>query len=280
MKHDELSLREPVFVATLPFDEIRVPRYITERVLHHTRRSWQWFIDAQTSNPVLGTLGYLPHEVRRMILEELLHCRPTLSSDGLWEYNASLGPVFNLGAYCFGFGRRTLLDIKVQNLRMASSALKREYEDVFLTGRTFRFNYGPNLGAFTDGLASLGRERPVRRIEIAYGVFSVQLMEDFVQPMSNLWRKLRDVDILIYPFSSSIFERKGRESALIDLSKTIEGAAKSAPEARITIYSINKHPLSSECEAVIKATLERITIRGTHRRLDNSIVPTGRRDWC
>lgn len=276
MKHEELPLRDPIFVASLPFDEVRIPRYVTERVLHRTRRNWQWFIDARSSNPVLGTLGHLPFEVRRMIWEDLLHCRATLSSDGLWEYEAKLGPVFDLSAYYFGFGRRSLEGRKAQNLRLVSSALRREYEDVFLTGRTFKFNYGGNLSAFIDGLGCLDLETSVRRIGIGYGVCSVQQMDDFVQPMANLWHELREVDILVFPTSSDILERRGNENVLDGLREVIEGAAKSAPEARITIRSTNEQPLPRMCEVVVDTTLERISLQGTHHREETSIVPVER----
>lgn len=279
MISENLPLRDPRFIVTLPFDENQYPRYVTDRVLHCTRRSWQWFVNAQISYPVLGTLGYLPFEVRSMIWQFLLHCRATLSSDGIWEYEPKLGPVFDLGAYYFGFGQRSLLGNKAQNLRLVSSALKQEYEDIFLTGRTFRFNYGQNLGTFTDDLSRLGRKNPVRRIELGYGTFSVLHMLDFVQPMANLWHGLREIDIIVYGTSMAIFEKRGNEKAWGSLRNAIEGASKSASRAKITVRIPDEDSLSGKCEAVVKATLESISQAGTHQTLDTSIVPF-ERDEC
>ena len=138
---------------TLPFDQNLVKRYLTDGILNRTKRRWAWFDEAQRLNPGLGTLQYLPAEVRRMIWKELFQCRDTLSSDGLWEYDCTCGPIFDLSAYFFGFGRRGLAGYNgFKGLRLVSSAVQAESDDVFLTFRAFRFNQAPNLDSFISQL--------------------------------------------------------------------------------------------------------------------------------
>ena len=152
-QHHDMSYRDSTFVLTLPFDQDLVQRYITDAVLHRTKRRWEWFAEAQTLNPALGTLRYLPAEVRRMIWKEMFWCRETLSSDGLWEYDCTLGTIFDTSAYYFGFGRRGLPSYnRLKELRLVSTAVQAESDDVFLTFRTFRFNHAQNLSAFLKQL--------------------------------------------------------------------------------------------------------------------------------
>lgn len=156
----ELSYRSPVFVDTLPFDQNLVRRYITESILRRTRNRWYWFVEAQRLNPALGTLIYLPAEVRRLIWGSLFECRATLSSEGLWEYEHKNGPIFDLEAYYFGFGRRGLAGYNgFQGLRQVSSGVKSESDEAFLTLRTFRFNETRNLLGFLDQLTPSTADR-------------------------------------------------------------------------------------------------------------------------
>ena len=186
---ERLPLRSEIFVLTLPFDQDLIPRYITEGILHRTRRRWSWFAEAQRLNPSLGTLQYLPAEVRREIWKWVFHCRGTMSADGLWEYDRKLGSMWNTSA-CkypflivvgtsrqmqygtlrssfdkiiiltgrtdyFGFGRIGLPGQNdSHNLRQVSSLVKAEVDDVFLSQRSFRFNDTSNLDAFLRQLTS------------------------------------------------------------------------------------------------------------------------------
>lgn len=86
---------------TLPFDQDLVQRYITDGILHNTKRRWAWFDNARRLTPALGTLQYLPVEIRRIIWKYIFHCRETPSADGLWEYDYTLGSIFNLSACMF-----------------------------------------------------------------------------------------------------------------------------------------------------------------------------------
>ena len=100
---EQLPLRSDIFLSTLPFDQNIIPRYITEGILHRTRRRWTWFVEAARSNPSLGTLQYLPAEVRREIWKWLFYCRETMSADGLWEYDCKLGSMWNTSACRYYF---------------------------------------------------------------------------------------------------------------------------------------------------------------------------------
>ena len=151
-QHQDTPSRDFTFVVTLPFDQNLVKRYITDGVLNRTKRRWHWFVEAERLNPGLGTLQYLPAEVRRLIWKELFRCRDTLSSDGIWEYDRTCGPIFDLSAYYFGFGRRGLANYSgLGGLRLVSSTVKAESDEAFLF-RTFRFNQAENLNGFLKQL--------------------------------------------------------------------------------------------------------------------------------
>ena len=145
----DLVVQDPSFVATPPFDLNSIKRYIADPILQRTKKRWAWFARARQINPSLGTLCYLPPEVRGLIWQAVLSCRYTLSCDGLWEYECGLGPVFDLSAYYFGFGRRIFVDSNIENLRLVSSSVKTEYDETFLK-RPFRFNEPMNLAVFLN----------------------------------------------------------------------------------------------------------------------------------
>lgn len=156
----ERTYRHSKLIMTLPFDQNLVKQYITDAVLSRTQRRWEWFAEGQTLCSGLGTLVYLPAEVRRLIWKLLFECRATLSSDGLWEYDYTCGPIFDLSAYYFGFGRRGLAGYNgFQGLRLVSSIVSGESDEAFLTFRTFRFNQAANLAGFIDQLTPVFAER-------------------------------------------------------------------------------------------------------------------------
>ena len=194
--HYSLDLRDPIFVMTLPFDQDLVKRYITEGILHHTRRRWEWFAEAQKLTPGLGTLGYLPFEVRVMILKELLRCRGTLSSDGIWEYDFTCGSIYDVRAYFFGFGRRGLPNVDgFREIRQVSSSAKAESDDVFLSGRSFRFNQASNLESFIQQLTPAASNR-ISSIDIGictvrkYRIYNHSFRDSFLESGQNLRSKL------------------------------------------------------------------------------------------
>ena len=123
------SLHNPTYLATLPFEYDRVPRSRTDNILFRVLERWNWFIEAGELNCALGTLVYLPAEVRSLIWQSLLYCPDTLSWDGLWEYGAQGSP-YQLSAYYFGFGRRGDFFGNVENLRLVSTQIKAEFDHV------------------------------------------------------------------------------------------------------------------------------------------------------
>ena len=142
------SLRDSTFLMTLPFDQNRLPRYMTDNVLSRVRQRWVWFSKAKELNPSLGTLSYFPAEIRSYIWKSLLQCKATLSADGIWEYDSVLGPPFQLASFYFGFGRRGYFLEAAEAARLVSSQIKAEYDHAFLYMRTFRFNNPGNVYKF------------------------------------------------------------------------------------------------------------------------------------
>lgn len=71
------SEKEKTLRATLPFDISKsgISRYYAARILEQTRKRWSWFVRAQELDldrgMLLGTLGYLPLEIRLQIYKEL-----------------------------------------------------------------------------------------------------------------------------------------------------------------------------------------------------------------
>lgn len=198
----DLGYRNPTFVMTLPFDQNPVQRYITDEVLSRTQRRWEWFTEARRLDSGLGTLTYLPAEIRRLIWKLLFECRDTLSCDGLWEYDHTCGPIFDLKAYYFGFGRRGLFDSDgLRGLRLVSLAVKGESDEAFLACRTFRFNHAENLVGFIDQLTPASAER-LRSIDVGIctlckynhcflGRSVLQLSGIFRRPLCSIFSKSR-----------------------------------------------------------------------------------------
>lgn len=123
------SLHDPTYLVTLPFDDDRVPRYISDNIVFRVLERWDWYTKARELDCALGTLAYLPAEVRLLIWQSLLYCRDTWSWDGLWEYGAQGSP-YQLSAYYFGLGRRGDFFGNVENLRLVSTQIKAEFDHV------------------------------------------------------------------------------------------------------------------------------------------------------
>lgn len=60
---------------TLPFDTNIIPRYYSDRVLERASKRWDWFVEARRLDATLGTLSYLPVEIRRFVWERMLDCK-------------------------------------------------------------------------------------------------------------------------------------------------------------------------------------------------------------
>ncbi|CAF9929826.1 hypothetical protein IMSHALPRED_008005 [Imshaugia aleurites] len=262
----DITFRDPAIVSTLPFDPYYVRRYKTEEVLERTVRRWVWFDEALNIDPTLGALSYLPTEIRRHIWETVLQCNDTLSADGLWEYERMHGAPFNLSAYYFGFGRRWFSQGSANGIRLVSSSVRAEFEDVFLSMRTFRFNNPENLDAFINHLTDYQLSR-LHSIAIGLSVHVPTRIGKWMGSMTRLPSSLQDIHLRIYPARNGWFEIgrtmwddvDGREYDQEDvglLDALVKQALQSAPKARVTICGAAKeHQLSTKCQAAVDAII-------------------------
>lgn len=252
---DSVALRDPALIATLPFDQNRVRRYITDQVLFRTRQRWSWFTDARKLNPALGTLYYLPPEVRSMIWQALLYYRKTLSTDGMWEYDRTLGSPLSLSAYYFGYGRRHLNDSNVSGLRLVSSTAKLEFDEAFLSNYTFRFNHHENLAGFFKALQDTTKIL-VRSIDI--GICPLYDLDSWMGTISQLPQGLHYIQFRLYPTiripNTEVIIQRNLEF----LERLVQTAAKSAPRARVSISSTIQAPLQPTFQAAVDGIMERL----------------------
>ena len=253
---DSIDLRDPALMATLPFDQNRVRRYITDQVLFRTRQRWTWFTEAQKLSPALGTLCYLPPEVRSLIWQALLYDRETLSTDGMWEYDRTLGSPLDMSAYYFGFGRRRCSsDEDVNGLRLASSMLKLEFEETFLSKHSFRFNYAENLASFFDRLEPT---KKARVLSIDIGICPLYYLDPWMGPITQLPTGLLYIRFRLYPIFVISKPDDRISSALKYLQELVIRAAKSAPHAQVSICSTTSSPLPRRFQIAADATMARL----------------------
>ena len=236
---DTAPLWHPRFVATLPFNPDDVSRWRTEKVLERTRKHWAWFSSVEGQQ--LGTFGHLPFEVREIILEFALHCRPTRSLDGLWEYDSKNGSAFNLSAYYFGFGRRNVIDPSMVNLRLASAAIRFEYDQVFLSKRDFRFNEVDTFLSFFKQV----KEVPSVTIGVN-ALYKVELWADAVSKLPSSLRKLEIQIHVMLPFHRQYLRQQG----LVDIRRFVENACQAVPNARVSITGAGKSALPEDCQGI------------------------------
>ena len=247
-------LHDPVFVVTLPFDQNRIPRYITDPILFRTQQRWQWFIEARRNNPALGTLGYLPAEVRSLTWQHLLRCEDTLSMDGLWEYNHHFGPPFQLSAYYFGFGRRGEFFASAENLRLVSSQVKGEYEHSFLHMRSFRFNDSTNWVELATRIGHTYLQQ-LCAIELGVCIQSPTAVEQWLGSIPYLPENLRSIDIKIFPTYSNWHICPHSHDSSERLGKLVRGVSKKLPKVRISITCASNQELEPQCLAFVKKLL-------------------------
>ena len=252
-QNGDLPLRDSSFVATLPFDQDSIKRYITDAILQRTKKRWTWFARARQINPSLGTLYYLPPEVRELIWQAVLYCRHTLSCEGLWEYECALGPVFDLSAYYFGFGRRIFIDSNIENLRLVSSSVRAEYDETFLK-RPFRFNESMNLVVFLNRMP----EQQLSRLKsVDIGVCTLYNVKSWMAPISRLPKGLRQIHFRIYPTIPGWYEGHIGKQSLQMLEDLVRGASQHVPDARVLMSSTHEHLLSQQCQVMFDDILSR-----------------------
>ena len=251
----EAALRNPALIATLPFDQDRVARYITDRVLYHTRQRWSWFSEAQKLHPALGTLSYLPPEVRAMIYRALVHCRENLGADGLWEYDETLGYPLDMSSYYFGFGLRSPSDNSVKGIRLASSVTKLEFEETFLSSHTFRFNSAESLASFFDRLQDTMKARV---LSIDIGLCPLYIMDPWMSPITHLPQGLLRIRFRLYPVTN-IFTVEDKIQRFFEyFERLVERAVKSAPHAQVSICSTAPAPLQPRFQVAADAIMGRL----------------------
>ena len=261
-----ISFKDPVIISTLPFDPYYVRRDRTEEMLQRTVKRWVWFDQARRIHPTLGTLSYFPLEIRRRIWEIMLHCDDTLSADGLWEYEHLHGAPLALSAYYFGFGRRRFHQSSANGLRLVSSSLRAEFEDIFLSMRTFRFNRPESLDAFANQLTAYQLSR-LNSIAIGLSVCLTTSMGVWLGSMARLPSTLQDIHFRIYPVRNGWFGMAGTVQSLIYdrdveqeefdvLDALVKQAVQSAPNARVTICGAAKeYQLSTRCQVATDAII-------------------------
>ena len=239
-KPQTATKREPSLIQKLPFEYTRTNRSSTEETIKGSQDRCEWFTNAQTVDPGLGTLSYLPYEIRQLIFVHTLACRPTFSADGPWEFNYRLGSPFNVSAYNFGENVRATIDPSINGLRLASSTVKAEYEDVLLSKRTFRFNEPESLMSF---IARLNKAQLSRVFSIAIGVCILYQMENWLKPVNQLPSHLNYVQFQIY----TAFNDYIQPDSLSALKKVVEEAVRRAPTAGLSICGTGQEPLTKEC---------------------------------
>ena len=251
----DAASRDPIFLMTLPFDQNRIPRYLTDNVLLRVRKRWAWFSEARDLNATLGTLSYLPTEIRTLIWQDLLFCKDTRSLDGIWEYGRTLGPPFQLSSSYFGFGRRGLFLESAENVRLVSSQVKAEYDHVFLYMRTFRFNYTDNLFFFMDRMECIQLEK-LSSLELA--ICTQLSMQTWLDSMAYLPAGLKHVHFRLLETPPDWYHGQRGLESLEHLGILVDQAAQKAPKARISISSVSCTPLQETCQAAVDDILARI----------------------
>ena len=252
VQYNGTALRDPSFVVTLPFDQNDVQRYITDRVLDRTRRRWAWFSAARERNPSLGTLSHLPAEIRQHIWRSVLQCRKTLSSDGLWEYEATFGSIFRPSSYHFGFGRRPFADNDLENLRLVSAAVKEEYDEIFFQ-HSFRFNQAVNLTKFLDRLTD---SQVTQLVSVEIGVCMLYSIESWTEPLLRLPPTLREIHFRFYSTLPSWYEtHMGREVVGL-LRRLVQSVTVRLPNTRVLMSSTTEEPLSAQWQAAFDDVFE------------------------
>ena len=226
---EEADLWDPRFVNTLPFDCNMVPRRHSEAALERTKQNWGWFSSAAADYPTLGTFGKLPFEIRRLVFEAALQCRPTMSQDGVWEYDAQGVHPLNLSSYIYGFGRRGGVDRSIGYLRQVSSIMKAEYEGVFLSTTNFRFNSPQTLQSFFSHLADA--EKGLIR-SVTLGVCPWIRVDEWLQSISNLPRGLRHVEIKTYDIAAWM---PGPGQYPIEFRNLVQRTIEGVPDAQVSL---------------------------------------------
>lgn len=189
---EKYPTRKHVIAMTLPFKAEDVYPSFREQLIQKTKKRWAWFSDARKKDnnlgSSLGTLGYLPWEIRQVVFEMVLRGYFEESRERykhlldlkrysyideayfIWAWRSDSGrrphalgvpDVFELDSYQ---PNDPDAPTSTMNLRLASLSLKTEFEHYFLHANTFAFQCPRALEQFLGQLAchqkgQLGRFR-------------------------------------------------------------------------------------------------------------------------
>ena len=136
-------------------------------ISNHQSESNEWISSAHRFDlergTELGTLGYLPPEIRNKIWQH------TLSKDSLRErvdlayFHPPVSCDSILSALFF-FPQRDKRSLGIRNLRLASTTMRNELDHVFLSTRTFHFPWPRAMIEFWDAMSI--DKRSIRSISI------------------------------------------------------------------------------------------------------------------
>lgn len=278
-----------VLAATLPFKQAEVSPDLFDLAINQTQKRWAWFVRSRELDiergTDLGTLGYLPWEIRQQIIKAVLdgffegeHDR--VGHTLCYEPSTALAPdLFNFSYYRMGMENcRMNWDAYsgVPGLRHSSATLGFEYDSFFLSNTIFKFNRPTGLGKFLDQLSDYHQTK-LRRILINIwvpcGCCSHRLGEDWEDPWKRacfqLPASLRRVSFQLDPSRPRNHARscKDRGSSrrsteirattnLVEvLSKRI---ARSAPDAVIEMHESAKKNLLPEQLQLFEAAVHDI----------------------
>ena len=189
-KTDQLPKRqrlESVLAVTLPFKQENVSPTLFELAINQTQKRWAWFTESReldnNSGTELGTLGYLPWEIRQEMFKAV--------HDGYFYGDCDLAPrtlcyeiqdpltgpapdIFDLDSYhplrsgCYTSGGCYTSWGSVC-LRLSSATLGFEYDVLFLSNTIFKFECRTGLEKFLDQLSDF-HQTMLRRIIISIWV--------------------------------------------------------------------------------------------------------------
>ena len=196
-----------------------------------------------------------PPEVRLIIWQTLLHYRKTLSTDGMWEYDRTLGSPLSLSSYYFGYGRRIHRELNVNALRLVSSAIKLEFGEAFLSSHTFRFNDAEDLSSFLNRLQDALKAR-VRSIDL--GICPLYYLKPWLGPVTQLPPELLHIRFRLYPAINTPDTEARIRDSLEFLEELVRTAAKAAPQAKVSICSTIQAPLQPTFQAAADAITDRL----------------------
>ena len=151
---DAASVWHPRLVATLPFPPSesdhpcktgQISRTEAEKLVERTKKRWTWFSKAEINHHELGTLGYLPLEIREIILEFDI-CREIVGSPSQLAYKHGNGPAFDASSY----NGKAWWNFRpnAAHLRRVSSTIKAEHDRVLFSKRRFGFDSPISLMRF------------------------------------------------------------------------------------------------------------------------------------